>query len=356
MPRRRKKTRHSRKLFFPGIQDESHQASGEFPVYQCFNYTADTCEEHTDLHEISPLEELMNKEGNLWINLHGLNNTGLIKSMGQLLDLDRLLLADLLQANQRPFLEDRGDQLFFSFKMVLLRPESHTFEIDQISFVLKNGLLLSLQEKPGHVFDEIRDRLRQGKGQVRHRNTDYLLFLMLNAVLQTYQSALDYYAEMLDSLEEDASAQFGAVELTKVQDLRKDLIYLRKSIFPMREIIAKITSGSFALFDSSTARYFNGLQNQVLDISESIMMYRDIGNYIMEQQIAFQGMRLNDIIRILTVISTVFIPLTFIVGIYGMNFEWMPELGFWWAYPAVMTIMLLIALFMLYFFKRRRWI
>lgn len=328
----------------------------DMPVYQCFIYNQDACTELNDLHSADDLEEILVRRENLWVNLHGLNNVDLIREIGQKLELEKLLLIDLVNSDQRPYLEDTGDQLFFSFKIVRFQAETGEFEIDQISFVLKQEVLISFQEKPGHIFDEIRERLRQGKGQVRLRNTDYLLFLMMDAVLQTYQHAIDHQSDLLESLEQSVNKHFDTTQLQSLQDLRRDLIYLRKSIFPLREMLAKISTGSIKLIDESTLRYFRGLQNQMLDTTENIMMYRDIINNIMEHQLALQGMRLNEIIRILTVISTVFIPLTFIVGVYGMNFQWMPELTWWWAYPAILIFMLLISLGMLFYFKRRGWI
>jgi len=355
MARLKKKRKTRKRLYNPELMTSGAENTG-VPVYQCFIYNPGSCTELNNLHSADDLDEILTRPEKIWLNLHGLNNVELIRDIGQKLGLEKLLLIDLVNSDQRPYLEDTGDQLFFSFKIVRLQPDSGEFEIDQISFVLKQGLLVSFQEKPGHIFDEIRERLRHGKGQVRLRNTDYLLFLMMDAVLQTYQHTIDHQSDLLESIEQGVNKHFDSVQLQSLQDLRRDLIYLLKSIFPLREMLAKISTGSIQLIDESTLRYFRGLQNQILDTTENIMMYRDIINNIMELQLALQGMRLNEIIRILTVISTVFIPLTFIVGIYGMNFEWMPELTWWWAYPAILCFMLLISLGMLYYFKRRGWI
>lgn len=351
----RKKRKSRKKLYTPDLHlgiAENDQSS----VFQCFLYDDVLCEEHNDLRSVGELDKLTDRPQNLWVNVHGLGNQALIRDIGQKLQIEKLLLIDLINNEQRPYLEDNGNQLFCSFKLVRMIPDSTDFEIDQISFVLKDGLLVSFQENSGKVFDEIRDRLRLGKGQVRLKNLDYLLFLMMNTVIQSYHHVLDSESVLLDTLDQSATNQFSTQHLQTLQSLRRDLIILRKSIYPLRELLSKIISGSVDPIDPATVRYFSGLQNQVIDILEDITIYRDLTNNIMELQFALQGTKLNEIIRILTVISTVFIPLTFIVGIYGMNFEWMPELAWWWAYPAIMLFMLFIALSMLSYFKRRTWI
>jgi magnesium transporter len=227
---------------------------------------------------------------------------------------------------------------------------------EHISFVLGKNTVFCFQEKSGDLFDLIRERMRNSYGRIRSRKADYIFYRFIDTVVDQYYLVIDRLAERIELLEDEVMENPTTKTLNQLQNVRKELIFLRRSIHPLRESINTIIKSESKLLHKETERYFSDVYDHTIQIVESMETYRDLLGGIMDLYMNTASNRMNEIMKVLTIMSTIFIPLTFIAGIYGMNFEHMPELAYKWAYPAAWGLMVLVAIFMLFFFKRKKWI
>ncbi|MEQ8910579.1 MAG: magnesium/cobalt transporter CorA [Vicingaceae bacterium] len=290
-----------------------------------------------------------------WINVSGLHNVELIERIGKKFDLHSLLLEDVLHVDQRPKTEDFGDYLFFTIKMFHKNAEKET-EFEHVSFVLGKNLIICFQENPEDIFDLIRERLKSSFGKIRLKKADYLFYRFIDTIIDHYFVVLDQIAEKIEDLEDEVMDKPSTNTLQKLQMVRKELIYLRRSIFPIRESINAILRSETKLLNKETERFFSDVYDHTIQVIESMETYRDLLSGIMDLYMNTASNRMNEIMKVLTIMSTIFIPMTFIAGIYGMNFEHMPELSYRWAYPAAWCLMIGVAIFMLFYFKRKKWL
>jgi len=290
-----------------------------------------------------------------WLNIDGLHNIKLINEVGKTYGLNSLVLEDILHVDQRPKMEDFGDYMFFTIKMFYNNPTGE-LEFEHISFVLTNKSVISFQERPKDVFDLIRDRLTNSYGKIREKGADYLFYRFIDTIIDHYFIVLDKIAEKIELLEDEVMENATTKTLQKLQGVRKELIYLRRSIYPLRESINTILKSESPLLNADTERYFMDIYDHTIQVIESLETYRDLQSGIMDLYMNTASNRMNEIMKVLTIMSSIFIPLTFIAGIYGMNFQHMPELGYTWAYPAVWILMVVLVIFMLILFKKRKWL
>jgi magnesium transporter len=292
-----------------------------------------------------------------WINLDGLHDRGIIKTIQSHFNLHALLIDDVLN-EQRPKTEEYDDYLFFTLKM-LYRIDGDNIDYEQISFVLGNHYLISFQEKEGDLFNAFRERIRQDQGRVRKKRADYLLYRLIDIITDNYYSILDAIGEQIeaieDSLVDEQQAHVREPVFFKIQKIKKELIYLRKAVYPLRDALSKLIKEESGFIEEDNFRYFNDVYDHVVHLIDSLDTYKDLTSTLMDIHINTQNNQLNKVIKVLTIISTIFIPLTFIVGVYGMNFDYFPELRWPWGYAMVWGIMLGMTGIMLGFFKYKRW-
>lgn len=293
---------------------------------------------------------------NTWIDIDGLNNDSSILSVGERFDLHPLLMEDVLNTDHRPKVEEYADTLFIVAKMLSLDEETGGIHSEQICFVLRKGLVISFQERPGDVLEPVRERLRQGMGRVRRAGTDYLVYALLDVIVDHYFLIVEELGERIEALERKVMLKPGNEDLLTIQELRSLLIGVNRFVTPTRELAGRLNTLQSPLIDKSTRRYINDLQDHTVYIAETINTDREILTSLENTYHAGQNARMTQVMKLLTVISTIFIPLTFIVGVFGMNFKYMPELEWHYGYPLVMGSMAIIAVAMLVWFRRKRWL
>lgn len=288
-----------------------------------------------------------------WINVDGLDDKNILDKLQEHFCLHALLIDDVTN-DQRPKAEEYEDYLFFTLKM-LYRIEGSHIDYEQISFVLGTNYLLSFQEKEGDLFDAFRERIRLDQGRVRKQQTDYLLYRLLDIIVDNYYSILDNIGEQIEAIEEEI--EIGSTENTfkQIQKLKKELIFLRKAVYPLRDAMSKLVRGETSFVRDETTRYFADVYDHVVHLIDSLDTYKDLTSGLMDIHINTQNNRMTEVMKVLAVISTIFIPLTFIAGVYGMNFEYMPELTSKWGYPFTWAVMVLIGGGMLVYFRRKKW-
>ncbi|MEW6144602.1 MAG: magnesium/cobalt transporter CorA [Thermodesulfobacteriota bacterium] len=300
--------------------------------------------------------EYADRETVTWINVNGLHDTGIINRIGEHFGIHSLVLEDILDTDKRPELDDYVDYIFIILKMVLVDKETGRIDAEQVSMLLCKNTVISFQEGEADVFEFIRERIRTGKGRIRKYGADYLVYALTDAVVDNYFVALEEIGELIEEIEDELLADPGAETLRDIYGLKRELVLLRKYTFPLRELVHKFQISESPLIDRNTKLYIRDLYDHAMQIMDTTDSYRDMIAGMLETYLSISSNRMNEVMKVLTVMATIFIPLTFIAGIYGMNFENMPELRHRLGYPGVMVLMLIVALVMLYYFRRRKWI
>lgn len=308
--------------------------------------------------EYSLEECLQFKDSNkfYWINIDGLQNTEVIDKVGKQLNLHPLLLEDILNTNQRPKVEEFDNYLFLSLKMLGISKRGDKIISEQVSFVLGNNWLLSFQEQQGDVFDVIRTRLRENKGVIRKKGIDYLFYSLIDAIVDNYFFVTEHFSDKIEILEEQILHNPSQESLQKIQKLKRLLMNFRKSIIPLREAVASLQKYNVELIKESTFRYLRDVYEHLIHLSDSLESHRDMLASIMDLYLSGVSNKMNEVMKVLTIIATIFIPLTFIAGVYGMNFENMPELHWNFGYFIIWGIMIIVAVVMINYFKRKKWL
>jgi len=312
-------------------------------------------EKHDKYEALDP-ETLLSKlepDRTNWVNLDGLNNQDIIEKLQAHFSLHSLLIDDLL-SDQRPKAEEYERYLFFTLKM-LYRIEGREIDYEQISFVLGDNFLVSFQEKEGDLFDGFRDRIRLDLGKVRKKKADYLLYRLIDIIVDNYYNVLDKVGDLIEEIEENVYENPSNKTFYKIQSLKKELIYLRKALYPLREALSKIVKGESDYILEENMRYYSDVYDHVSHLIDSLDTYKDLTSSLLDIHINAMNTKMNEVMKVLTVISTIFIPLTFVVGVYGMNFDVMPELRWKWGYYLVWGVMILIVIAMLAYFRRKKW-
>lgn len=322
------------------------------PILELITYNRDNHEKYGDI----TAEEIcarIKKDHVNWINVDGLHNQDIIEKLQNHFNLHHLLVDDVL-SDQRPKAEEFDDYLFFTLKM-LYRIEDTKIDYEQISFVLGKNFLLSFQEKEGDLFDGFRERIRLDQGRVRKKKVDYLLYRLVDIIVDNYYNVLDRIGDQMDEMEETVYENPTTESFYKIQALKKDLIYLRKALYPLRDALSKIVKGESDFVLDENLRFFSDTYDHVVHLIDSLDTYKDLISSLLDIHINAMNNKLNEVMKVLTVISTIFIPLTFIVGVYGMNFENMPELKWHNGYYMVWGIMITMVIGMIGFFRYKKW-
>lgn len=289
-----------------------------------------------------------------WVNLDGLSNSAIIEKLQNHFSLHALLVEDIL-TDQRPKAEEYEDYLFVTLKM-LYRIDGTEVDYEQISFVLGANYLLTFQEKEGDLFDAFRERIRLDQGRVRKKKADYLMYRLIDVTVENYYNILDNLGEQIDEIENSIRTDTSDEIFHRIQTIKKELIYLHKALYPLRDALGKVLKDESDFIQEENVPYYSDVYDHVIHLIDSLDTYRDLTASLTDQYHNIQNSKLNDVIRVLTIISTIFMPLTFIVGVYGMNFRYLPELEWRHGYATVWAVMIAIALGMVGFFRYKRWL
>lgn len=290
-----------------------------------------------------------------WINIDGLHNTGIMEKMGLCFKLHPLVLEDMLNTEQRPKVEDYCDYIYIAAKMLHYNGNSGGIAIEQQSLILGKDFVISAGEIHDNVFDPLRERLKNG-GHIRKMGADYLVYSLLDAIVDNYFTVLDKLGDRIEQTEEMLVVRPTPDALRIINDLKRDMLYMHKSIWPLREVAGFLERGESQLIQDSTRLYIRDVYDHLIQVMDTTETYRDILSNMLDIYLSSLSNKMNEIMKVLTIISTIFIPLTFIAGIYGMNFKYMPELEWRWSYFAVLIAMGVAAVIMLVYFRRKKWI
>ncbi|MNX47850.1 Magnesium transport protein CorA [compost metagenome] len=340
------------KLEYTGIHKDKESE------LQLFVYDNLDVEEYEDF-EVADLNKLIIGKKTNWLNIHGLNNIGLLQAIGGYFDIDTFMLADILNTNRRTKLEETPASLFFNIKSLLPVEDSDNIRVEQISFLLKDGVLLSFQEKRSDFFTHIRERIRTHSGIVRAKKADYLLYILLDSIMENFYVTLENEEDKIEELINQTKKSTDPIILEKIEKHRDNLNFLKRSIIPLRDSLYEIKSikddNVFNVMEIENFSFFARLHQKSLELLEQIES--DMGLLESASNFFFsaQTHKMNEIMKTLTIVSAIFIPLTFIVGVYGMNFDNMPELRYHNGYFIVVGGMFIISIGMVFYFKRRRW-
>ncbi len=340
----------------PGTMVFVGEQKTDRPLISVMDFTADHLDER-EVKKVEQLAPLRDQRGTSWINVTGIHDTTLLEKLGAAFGIHPLTLEDIVNTAHRPKVEEFDTYLYLVMKMLHYDETKERIVSEQISMILGSHFLISFQEAPGDVFDSVRERIRKGKGRIRNSGCDYLTYALIDAVVDHYYLILERLGEQIENLEGELLDELpGKQTLQTIHHLRREAIHLRKQIWPLREMVGLLSRGEFERIQPSTHVFLVDVYDHVIQVLDTVEIYRDMLGGLLELYMSTVSNRMNEVMKVLTIIATIFIPMTFVAGIYGMNFEHMPELHWRWGYAAIWAIVAAIAIAMLLFFKRKKWI
>ncbi|OGB66946.1 MAG: magnesium and cobalt transport protein CorA [Caldithrix sp. RBG_13_44_9] len=339
----------------PGTMIYVGEAKGKEVTLSVIDYNQDEYITK-ELRQVEDIAAFRDSPPVTWLNVTGLQNVKVLEKLGEIFNLHPLIMEDILNTDQRPKVEIYDDYLFIVLKIMSYDKDRREISSEQVSIILGNNYIISFLENQGDLFLPVKERIKNPKGRHRTHGADYLAYALIDIIVDHYFLILENLAEELEILEENAIENSGSDFIRNIQLMKRELIYIRKSIWPVRELIGSLFRGDSSLITDFTKPYLKDVYDHTIQIIDTIENFRDIISGILDIYLTKASNRMNEIMKVLTVIATIFIPLTFIVGIYGMNFEFMPELKWRWAYPSLWMIMLTIFIGMIVFFRKKKWI
>jgi magnesium transporter len=351
-----KTKKHHKKLGkAPGSMIYTGHKSTKQLFIEAFDYNVDRCIDK-ELNNVEEIFQINLADSITWINLNGLNHVKEIEKLGNHFNLHPLVLEDIVSISQRPKIDEHEDYLFVVLKM-LYTEKDDTIISEQVSFILGKNYVLSFQESEGDVFDTVRERIRHGKGRVRTMQSDYLLYILMDAIVDHYFTIIENLGEKIENYESDIFSGNVNNSINKdIQDLKREILRVRRAIFPLREVINRIEKLESELIQPKTKPFYRDIYDHLIQVSENIDIYREMIWSLMDMYMTSISNKMNEVMKVLTIMASIFIPLTFIAGIYGMNFDYIPELHYKHSYFILWGVMLVLFLGMLYYFKRKKWL
>ncbi|MGO9117575.1 MAG: magnesium/cobalt transporter CorA [Desulfomonilaceae bacterium] len=309
-----------------------------------------------NINNVQELAARLESRETTWIRVQGLQQTEIVEAIGKLCKIHPLFLEDIVNTSQRPKAEDAGDYFFVIVKILSYDDEKDSIAMEQLSFILAPNFLLSFQEKSGKIFDSVIERIKAGKGRIRKGGTDYLAYCLIDIVVDNYFGLLERLGEKIELLEEDLVTNPTPEILSQIHNFKMDMIFLRRSVWPLREVVNMLALGESNLIKESSRPYFRDVYDHTIHIIDTMETYRDIVSGMLDIYLSSISYKLNEIMKILTILATIFIPLTWIAGWYGMNFKHMPELEWRWGYPMVIGVSIAVVVGLFLFFRRKGWL
>lgn len=311
--------------------------------------------ERFETHIIDDVFQYEDPDHITWINVNGLGNTDDIIALGNHFDLHKLIQEDIVTTNQRPKIDEYDDYLFIVFKM-LHYDENERLINEHVSLVMEKDYVVMFQEAEGDVFNDLRERLEHGKGRIRGAGADYLMFAILDAVVDNYFTVVEFMSNKVELLEDKLFDDKEDPNITQeIQDLKKEILKIRKAVMPLREVVNRLEKIETPLIEERTNKYIRDLYDHIIQVNENVEIYRDMIWGLMDMYMTTISNKMNEVMKVLTIMASIFIPLTFMVGVYGMNFDNMPELHFRYGYFYLWGAMILVFFGMIWYFKRKRW-
>jgi magnesium transporter len=291
-----------------------------------------------------------------WINVRGLPTSDVLANLGEIFGIHPLTIEDILNTGQRSKLEDLVDYIYAAVKTFHFNEKSNRIRTNQVSLVITRQVVLSFEEEDGEVFEPIMEKLRKYKGRIRKMGTDYLAYRLLDAVVDSYFGIVEKIGDSLEHLEDRVLANPTPVVLKAIHSLRMETTTLLRSVWPLREVVGALTHDEFPIIKKNNVAYFRDVYDHTVQIIEAMETNRDIISSMLDIYLSGVSNRMNEIMKVLTIISTIFMPMTFLAGVYGMNFKYFPELEYRWAYLAFWVVVGAIAVLMILFFRRKKWL
>lgn len=291
-----------------------------------------------------------------WINVTGIHDVQIVGRLGEHFGIHPLVLEDIVNTNQRPKFEDHHHYSYLVVKILIPSKDGCSADIQQISLIVGTNYIISFQETNSKIFDAVKNRLYSTQGRMRSMGTDYLAYILLDSITDNYYTILEFFGNQIEHMEDQVVLTPDKDIIHEIHNLKTELLFFRKSVWPVREVIHAIQRGDSAIFTDETRIYLRDVYDHIIQVIDTIELYRDMVSGLFDIYLSSANNRLSAIMKVLTIISTIFIPLNFIASIYGMNFKHMPELEASWGYPAALGLMAVVAIFLLCFFRRRRWI
>ena len=319
-----------------------------------FDYDESNFEEH-ELAAIEQCYDFRDKSTVTWINIDGIHDTDLIQKIDKHFGIHSLVLEDIVQIGQRPKFDDFGDYLFIMMKMIYCPQGSRDVSAEQVSLLVGQNYVISFQEKPGDVFEEIRNRIRSGKGRIRKMGADYLAYCPLDAVVDNYFLVLEKFDQRITEIEDQIDTQ-NPPEISKdIHGVKRNLIFLKEQVWPLRDVVSVMLRSESTLIQKTTGVYLRNLYDHTIQVVDTIESFREMISGVHDVYLSMISNRMNEVMKVLTIFAAIFIPLTFIAGVYGMNFRVMPELEWQWGYFGVLGFMAAVALGLILYFKKKGW-
>ncbi|MEW6181957.1 MAG: magnesium/cobalt transporter CorA [Bacillota bacterium] len=313
-------------------------------------------ESHTREEEVASVDSLTAvKPGVTWISVTGLQKVEVLEELGARFGIHPLTMEDILNTDQRPKIEYFDNYIYIVFKILHFDEKSQQTLAEQVSLILEENRVISIQEGQD-VFGPLRERIRSAKGRIRKLGADYLAYSLLDMVVDNYFAILEKLGERVEFLEEKLVTNPGTDTLHAIHAMKREMIFLRRSVWPLREVISGLEREKPSLFKESTEVFLRDVYDHTIQVIDTIETFRDILSGMLDIYLSSVSNRMNEIMKVLTIIATLFIPLTFIVGVYGMNFRYMPELEWRWGYPALWLLMISVAVLMLVCFRKKKWL
>jgi len=352
---KRKKSKHHKKIGqVPGTLIYTGDKLNDFYI-ELFDYNLDKIEEKK-IKLVEDVFKYKTTDSVTWINFNGLSHIEQIEKIGKHYDLHPLVLEDIVNTSHLSKIDEFEAYIFIVLKM-LYYDEKNTLVSEQVSFILGHNFVLTFQEAEGDVFDALRDRIRTAKGRIRGLGSDYLLYTLIDAVTDHYYSILETIEDKIEDLEDNLFNGQSHSELSQqIQALKREILKIRRAIFPLREIISRIEKTDHILILDKTLHYYRDIYDHIIQVSENIDIYREMTWGLMDMYMTAISNRMNEVMKVLTIIATIFIPMTFITGVYGMNFEYLPELKYKYSYLIFWFVMIVLFLGMLWYFKKKKWL
>ena len=311
-------------------------------------------QEAKSIEECFPFKD-KNRSTVAWINIDGIHQSDILGKLGECFGLHPLIVEDIMNTDQRPKMEDFEEYSYIALKTLHFNGKHGEIITEQVSLIVGENFVISFQEQEVDIFHTIRDRIRTNKGRIKKMGADYLAYCLLDAIIDNYFIIIETLGEKIESLEDELVSNPTPKVLRAIYNLKRNLILLRRSVWPLREVIGVLEKGESLRFKESTRIYFKDIYDHTIHIIDILETFREMVAGMLEIYLSSISYRLNAVIKVLTMIATIFMPLTFIVGIYGMNFKYMPELEWRWGEPTLLLIMAIIGIAMVYYFKKKKW-
>jgi len=339
----------------PGTLVHSGEKKVERTVIRFLDYDADNFHE-AEVPDIAACVPFKESPTVSWINVDGLHDVELVRRIGEEFEWHPLMLEDIVSVGQRPKLEEYANALYIVLPMLRWNTETRQTDEEQLSLILGERYVFTFQERRGDVFEGVRERLRTQRGRIRTRGVDYLAYALIDAVVDHYFQVLEGIGVITEELEEEVLLEPRQSTMHRLHGLKRELLTIRRAVWPLRDLLSSLLRDDMERFSEDTSVYLRDVHDHAVQVLDTVETLRDVVSGMVDLYLSTVSFRTNEVMKVLTIMASIFIPLTFFAGVYGMNFEYMPELHMHWAYPTLLAGMLVIAVGMVIYFKRKGWL